>query len=104
MIGSSLEAEIELICSHELEKILKKFSEELRYIFITSEAKVLSENNEGEETELEGLKLKIAKTKEEKCERCWHSRPEVGSVKEHPTLCARCLDNIEGKGEVRKFA
>ena len=53
---------------------------------------------------LEGLKIKISKTQEGKCERCWHSRPEVGSIKDHPTLCNRCLENIDGKGEVRLFA
>ena len=104
LIGSALEAEIELFCSKDLESILRKFSEELRFVFITSEAKVLKENGEGEETEIEGLKIKISKTQEGKCERCWHSRPEVGSIKDHPTLCNRCLENIEGKGEVRLFA
>ena len=103
-IGSSLEAEIELLCSSDLEKVLSKFSEELRFVFITSEAKVFPENGQGEETEIEGLKIKISKTKKQKCERCWHSRPEVGSVKDHPTLCNRCLNNIDGEGEDRLFA
>ena len=35
-------------------------------MFITSEAKVLPENGEGEETEIEGLKIKISKTQEQK--------------------------------------
>ncbi len=104
VIGSALEAEIELLCSSDLEKILNKFSGELRFVFITSEAKVLSENGEGEETEIEGLRIKISKTQQQKCERCWHSRPEVGSIKDHPTLCNRCLDNIDGEGEDRLFA
>ena len=59
LIGSALEAEIELFCSKDLESILRKFSEELRFVFITSEAKVLKENGEGEETAIEGLKIKI---------------------------------------------
>ena len=104
VIGSALEAEIELLCTSDLEKVLSKFSEELRFVFITSEAKVLPENGEGEETEIEGLRIKISKTQEQKCERCWHSRPEVGSIKDHPTLCNRCLDNIDGEGEDRLFA
>ena len=104
VIGSALEAEIELLCSFDLKKILSKFSGELRFVFITSEAKVLSENGEGEETEIEGLRIKISKTQEQKCERCWHSRPKVGSIKDHPTLCNRCIDNIEGEGEDRLFA
>ena len=27
----------------------------------------------------------------QKCERCWHWETDVGSHKEHPTLCARCV-------------
>ena len=104
LIGSALEAEIELLCSSDLEKTLSKFAEELRFVFITSEAKVLPENGEGEKTEIEGLRIKVSKTQEEKCERCWHSRPEVGSAKEHPTLCQRCIENVEGTGELRLFA
>jgi isoleucyl-tRNA synthetase len=38
-----------------------------------------------------------------KCVRCWHRRPDVGSDARHPQLCARCVGNIEGPGERRKF-
>ena len=103
-IGSALDAELELICSEELGDIFNKFSQELRFIFITSEAKILPENGKGEETDIKGLKINLFKTKHEKCERCWHSRPEVGSIEKHPTICERCIENIEGKGENRIFA
>ena len=104
LIGSALEAELELVCSKDLRKVLEKFSGELRFIFITSEAKVLEESGEGQETDLKGLRVKVNKTSNNKCERCWHSRLEVGSIKEHPTLCNRCLENIGEKGETRLFA
>ena len=39
-----------------------------------------------------------------KCARCWHYVPTVGSVAEHPTLCARCAENLFGAGEKRRFA
>ncbi|MEK9556215.1 MAG: zinc finger domain-containing protein [Gammaproteobacteria bacterium] len=45
----------------------------------------------------------VSSTSSEKCERCWHHRADVGSVSEHPTLCARCVDNVEGLGEERTF-
>jgi isoleucyl-tRNA synthetase len=38
-----------------------------------------------------------------KCERCWHRRPEVGENGEHPGLCRRCVENVAGGGEVRRF-
>ena len=39
-----------------------------------------------------------------KCERCWHHREDVGSHSAHPTLCGRCIENVDGAGEVRRFA
>jgi isoleucyl-tRNA synthetase len=30
-----------------------------------------------------------------KCARCWRVLPEVGSQKQHPTLCERCTDAVE---------
>jgi isoleucyl-tRNA synthetase len=36
--------------------------------------------------------------------RCWHHRDDVGSSGEHPDLCGRCVDNVAGTGEVRRFA
>jgi len=48
--------------------------------------------------------LQVTVSGEEKCERCWHRRPEVGQIAEHPTLCERCVENIDGDGEQRRFA
>jgi isoleucyl-tRNA synthetase len=41
---------------------------------------------------------------QKKCVRCWHLRADVGSDARHPELCARCVVNIEGPGEERRFA
>ena len=30
----------------------------------------------------------------QKCERCWHWETDVGSHKEHPTLCDRCVEAV----------
>jgi isoleucyl-tRNA synthetase len=104
VIGSALDAEIDLFCSTEIKTILAKFSDELRFIFITSGAQVFDFEEQGESTELAGLRVLVRKTKHNKCERCWHSREEVGEIARHKTLCERCVDNIEGEGEVRLFA
>ncbi|HEX9255622.1 MAG TPA: class I tRNA ligase family protein, partial [Candidatus Angelobacter sp.] len=37
------------------------------------------------------LDIAVAKADGQKCERCWHWETDVGSHKEHPTLCARCV-------------
>ena len=103
IIGSALDADLELCCDADTKKLLDKFGDELRFIFITSDAKVnLSE--EGKDTNLEGLRINVSKTDNQKCVRCWHSRPEVGQIKEHESICQRCYENVEGEGELRLYA
>ena len=104
IIGSSLDAEIELFCSKELKDLLDSFSDELRFIFITSEAKVSELNEDSSKTNIEGMHIKVSKTINQKCVRCWHSRPEVGSIKGHESICMRCHENVVGDGEIRIFA
>ncbi|WP_372378698.1 zinc finger domain-containing protein [Vibrio natriegens] len=43
-------------------------------------------------------------TESEKCDRCWHHTPDVGTIAGHEKICGRCVSNVEGEGEVRKFA
>jgi isoleucyl-tRNA synthetase len=47
--------------------------------------------------------VRVQATPAPKCERCWHHREEVGSNPQHPTLCARCVDNVTGPGESRQW-
>ncbi len=55
-------------------------------------------------TELDDLRLDVRVSVNEKCERCWHRRADVGSNPAHPTLCGRCVSNVEGDGEQRHYA
>ncbi|MDN4705321.1 zinc finger domain-containing protein [Vibrio parahaemolyticus] len=43
-------------------------------------------------------------TEAEKCDRCWHHTPDVGTIAGHEKICGRCVSNVDGEGEVRKFA
>jgi len=106
-IGSSLNAEIELYCNAEFFDALDRLSDELCFIFITSNAAVMTESNAPEDaiqTEIEGVKLKVVVSEQEKCVRCWHQRPDVGKTAEHPELCGRCVENVAGDGEHRHYA
>lgn len=106
-IGGSLEAEVTLFADATLTEQLTHIGDELRFVLLTSEAKVLplvDATSDAVETDLASLKLVVNATTAEKCERCWHHREEVGTIEAHPTLCHRCVTNIEGDGEVRLFA
>jgi isoleucyl-tRNA synthetase len=71
--------------------------EDLRFVFITSRATVHRK---------EGVVFTVAvsTSPHKKCERCWHYRADVGPQADHPTICGRCVSNLFGIGEVRKYA
>jgi isoleucyl-tRNA synthetase len=56
------------------------------------------------QTHAEGVWIEVKPSSQPKCVRCWHLRSDVGSDPSHPELCARCVVNVEGPGEERKFA
>ena len=106
-IGSSLDAEVDLYCAPEIRAVLDKLGDELRFVFITSYARVHPLEPRGDEaagTEMEGLHVAVAPSAHEKCIRCWHHREDVGSHSEHPELCGRCVSNVAGSGEPRLYA
>ncbi|WEJ73174.1 isoleucine--tRNA ligase [Pseudomonas sp. PSE14] len=106
-IGGNLQAEITLYAEDSLAKRLEKLGNELRFVLITSAAAVAPLADapaDAVESELPGLKLKVIKSAHAKCGRCWHFRADVGSHTAHPELCGRCVENIDGAGEVRHYA
>ena len=106
-IGSSLDAELDLYCEPELAAELEKLEDELRFALITSYARVCSPTHkpaDAQDTELDGLSVRVAPSSHAKCARCWHHREDVGEDAEHPELCGRCVENVTGAGETRRFA
>ncbi len=102
-IGSGLDADVTVAANGELFTELDRLGDELRFVFITSDARVAQLCADDEPGE-QGFAIRVAASDDAKCVRCWHRRPDVGSVAAHPELCARCVGNIEGAGEVRRFA
>jgi isoleucyl-tRNA synthetase len=106
-IGASLDAEVDLYCGPELAAKLGRFGDELRFIFITSSAHVHALDRrtpEAVESLMAGLFVAVSPSGHSKCVRCWHHREDIGRHKDHPQLCGRCVDNIAGAGEQRRFA
>ena len=130
VIGSALEAKVTIFADEHLYQHLSLLKDELRFVLITSEATVkpmAEAEGRGHECEIAGthathvdaqaehqadaksaggsmLRILVEKTDADKCQRCWQRSHDVGRVQDHPELCARCVENISGAGEVRSFA
>ncbi|MGC7890354.1 isoleucine--tRNA ligase [Vibrio anguillarum] len=107
IIGGSLQAEVVLFADDALVAQLNKLEDELRFVLLTSKAivKPLAEKSDAAQaTETTGLFVLVSATEAEKCDRCWHHTPDVGIITGHKTICGRCVSNVDGEGEVRKFA
>lgn len=106
-LRGSLEASVILYADKALAEKLNALGNELRFVLLTSQAKV-ADIHEAPETaiasDMAGLKIGLHKAEGEKCPRCWHYATDIGKVAEHADLCGRCVTNVAGNGEERKFA
>jgi isoleucyl-tRNA synthetase len=87
--------------------LLSLLEDELRFVFITSYATALPADPQQTgklPTDIEGLELHVFASDKPKCVRCWHQRDDVGAHSEHPELCGRCVENVDGAGETRLYA
>ncbi len=97
-VGSSLQAELEFHAPEATFEALNSLGDDLRFAMITSSTKVYKVASEVEQ------KILVKPSPYKKCDRCWHYREDVGSDAEHPSICGRCVSNLFGAGEVRKYA
>ncbi len=97
-IGSSLQAKVEIKACSVKYALLNSIGDDLKFVLITSSAIVTQVATEADEAIL------VTPSAQQKCERCWHHRADVGSQPEHPGLCGRCVANLFGSGEDRHFA
>lgn len=107
VLGGSLEADVTIYVDDTLAGQLAKLSDELRFVLITSTAKVASQTDKPADaaaTGMDNVFVKVTKSSGEKCVRCWHHREDVGTLAAHPELCGRCVENVDGAGEARAFA
>jgi isoleucine--tRNA ligase len=91
-VGSSLQAEVVLTAPEALLGSLKTLGDELKFAMLVS--KITLQQGDA-------LAAQVRASAAPKCERCWHYVETVGTVAGHETVCARCADNVDGKGESR---
>jgi len=94
-VGSSLQAEVVVNLPADQAALLQSLGDELRFVMITSAASVGISDS---------VAAVVTSSSHKKCERCWHYRVDVGSNHDHPTICGRCVSNLESVGESRKYA
>jgi isoleucyl-tRNA synthetase len=106
-IGSSLDAELDLWCDAGLRETLGRLGDELRFVLICSYVRLHPMDErpaEAADTELPVLAVRVSTSAHPKCVRCWHHRADVGVDPTHPELCGRCVKNVAGGGETRRYA
>ncbi len=98
LIGHPLDAAVTLSVKEELHAALAPYTEELRSIFIVSQATLVADVNFDDaytSAEVEGLQVLVERAAAKKCERCWVHDITVGTFDDHPTICHRCKDSLE---------
>jgi isoleucyl-tRNA synthetase len=94
-IGSSLQAEVTLHASPATQVLLAPLADDLRFVLITSQARVVAAESD---------RVAVTPSAAKKCDRCWHYRDDVDAHAEHPGLCGRCVSNLYAEGEARSHA
>jgi len=113
-IGSSLDARVDIYCEPADFARFNALGSELRFLLITSEARLqeVAHLPEGSVPTTHGplhgtlpprVSFAVKPETAVKCIRCWHLRPDVGSNPAHPSICARCVSNLEEPGEARRL-
>jgi isoleucyl-tRNA synthetase len=94
LVGASLQAELLIHCDGASYDALASLGEDLKFVFITSKVAL----RKGE-----GLVVEVKASEATKCERCWHYCDDIGHDPAHPTVCGRCVRNLAGIEENRRF-
>lgn len=107
-IGASLDATLTIHADTATQAALAESASELRFFFITSEVTLSpleGRPTAAERVELDGAEVYVSAAVSEaaKCIRCWQHRPDVGVDPAHPEICGRCVENVTGQGEDRRW-
>ncbi|MGB4858252.1 MAG: class I tRNA ligase family protein, partial [Dokdonella sp.] len=107
-IGASLQAEVTLFVDADTRQRYTDAADELHFYFITSGLKLADVDDkpaDAVKVDLAGSEVWVSAvaSSADKCVRCWHYVADVGSHADDPELCGRCIGNIEGPGETRRW-
>lgn len=106
LFAQSLEVEVTIYAKPEAMAYIERLDEELRFVFLTATVHCIPAETwpaEAWVSESEHYAVAVHKTTAKKCTRCWHHVEEIGVNAEHPEICPRCIENLYGKGEQRRY-
>jgi isoleucyl-tRNA synthetase len=86
LIGTGLEAQVNIRASDLMYSLLNGYAQQLRYLFIVSAVNLQQGSGNG----TGGVHVDVKKADGAKCERCWNYSIHVGEDKNYPTVCERC--------------
>jgi isoleucyl-tRNA synthetase len=86
------EASVKIYAPKDLEKLLERYRNDLRYLLVVSGVEIRAA---GQRNEAAALRVEVQKAAGQKCERCWFYSTEVGKSARYPTVCERCLPVLE---------
>jgi len=95
LIGTSLEARVELLAEPELLTLLSRYEADLPTLFIVSAVDLGSLGPEAAERRVE---VRVQRAEGQKCARCWTFSESVGRSLRYPDVCARCAGVLEELG------
>src|SRR5256885_9034578 len=98
IIGSGLEAQVEVRAGGALYATLQKHAAGLRELFIVSQVKLTRAEAPNGDAPLE---VRVARADGAKCERCWTYSTEVAKDNDYPTVCERCSAALKEIGAGR---
>ena len=109
-LGAPLEAGVDVYLDEVQHRRMAAIGDELRFVLITSSARLLPAAGRPADAvpattvAKTGAWITVRVQDAPKCARCWHRRPDVGSDPRHPEICGRCVSNLDGPGETRRYA
>jgi isoleucyl-tRNA synthetase len=86
LIGTGLEAQVNLAAPEPVYSVLSRHADQLRYLFIVSAVALTQASGNGTGS----VHVEVRKADGLKCERCWNYSTHVGEDKTYPTICERC--------------
>lgn len=88
------EARLDLYLTDAARTVLEEVEEDLATLFIVSDVRVHHAQEQEEASAPSGVRAVATLAAGDKCPRCWQRAENIGTVAEHPELCATCAERV----------